>query len=187
MSRIRLKEERLAPFNYNIRMRLIAWLRLLLCVGLISGVALALLLAFGMNNPPLAGDLRVTTGKLESMLIPTNSYTVVIAAKLPPEAPFSARWGILLLDAQQQPIFRVEVTADGYFRYLPGGDDLRAFPHLKADYAELSLHVERDGRATLRLNREIAWRGTLQPTAQIDLLYPKAAELHVAYIRLYTP
>lgn len=168
-------------------MRLLSWLRMLFCALLMSGILLAILLAAGIGNPTLAGNLQYTTDKPESILVSTNSYTIVIAAKLPPDAPYSATWGIALYAVQQQLVLRIEVTADRYFRYLPDGADLRAFPHLKADYDELYLHVESDGRATLRLNREIAWRGKLQPAAKIDILYTEAAQPQIAYIRLYTP
>jgi hypothetical protein len=152
-----------------------------LVLTILGGIVLSTLLLLGLADPPV-GTRRVShntqpteyvagVGSETTVLeIPHSDdlNTVEITARfvsVPQRSPdyssaYFSSWGIHLLDKVGNA-YTVWVYTDGYFSFPPFVPNPLPFMHLKPDAPNaLYLHFEGD-TVTLRLNRELVWRGVI--------------------------
>ncbi len=144
-----------------------AWIAFVGVFGL--GITAAVLLAGGGANPPRAGRIILNIGPITGSAVPTNYTTEVGRPNALPDPPYtlevevsnSAAWGVAFDDAGK---FGIEIDSRGFYSVLPLLRDSTPFIHIRPESNRIAINVEASGRATLRINDEIAWRGTA-PTA----------------------
>jgi len=157
-------------------------------IGLVlAGAALAVILAAGAANPPLAGPLcveHVNPAPETTITLPPPPYTLLIDGAISGE--WRAWWGIAI-DAS--PPVRITITADAYFRVEPVLTDATSFFHIRppGQNNQLYLDVRRSGQAELRINEEIAWQGTFTQlgAARSAHLVSGDGALRLARLRIY--
>jgi hypothetical protein len=167
----------------------------------ITGVlALALTLAFGAADPPFAGkliwDTQDTSGWSDvsdntnmQMLqapsaLPAVPFTLQLAASNS-GAPNSA-WGIWLDTTTGRQVMLVD--NQGYYSVSDTPRPRWAeFIHLRTGRNTVYLNVAPDGAATLRLNREVAWTGSLRPRNTWGIVIYRAPVMTWDTLQLYAP
>lgn len=121
--------------------------------------------------------------------LPADGFTLIAEAEIgnvrvacaPPTDPRCA-WSINFAASDGTPLYTVTVTGDGYFRLTPPLPDSTAFIHLHtAAPNQVQVTWAADGQAELRLNREIAWRGSL-PAAQTARLTLNGGDLRGIWV-----
>lgn len=128
---------------------------------------MALVLAGGAADPPRAARLvsEVWAGSIAAVPTivldgPPTTIEAVVVFATPVTA--EAQWGLTLTRVGRD-VMCVSVDSQGFFTLTPYLSDTTFFIHLKRGEQpnEIYLHLEADGMATLRLNREIAWQGRI--------------------------
>jgi hypothetical protein len=128
----------------------------------VAGLVLTLLLALGLADPPRAGSLQWqadSTAQINAPMALPAAYTLELSARN--DGPAESAWGIRLTGTDQQIAFLIDNQG-----YLSVSTDeaphWAEFPHIRPNASnQLYLHVEPGGAATLRINHEIAWEGTI--------------------------
>ena len=150
-------------------------LTVLLGVVFVGSVLLAVL-SLGAANPPrgqsvywqansLPADWRVTTSSIvatyyrSAVALPVTRFTIELTATNNGN-PDSA-WGLWLQAGDST--WSIAVDAQGYLILRTGSaaPTHTQFRHLRPKVNTISLDVQTDGSAVLRLNSEIAWTGEL--------------------------
>ena len=126
----------------------------------IGGLILTALLALGLADPPRIGFLQwqADSPPQEPMPLPA-AYTLELTARNDGRA--DSAWGIRLTDREKS--LTILIDNQGYLS-VSSDDRLHwsEFPHIRPSASnQLYLNVELDGVATLRINHEIAWEGTV--------------------------
>ncbi len=144
----------------------------LLCL---AAVLLVTALMLGAANPPQARTLILdVTPSTELPCAPLTSNSCVVSLGNLPAPPFTIEaaarndgvstsgWG-LWLGQREAPtdasLFLID--NDGYIVTNSTSDDWRQFIHARPRENVLTLHVTESATATLRINEEVAWQGTL--------------------------
>lgn len=138
---------------------------------ILGGTLLIMLLSLGIANPPRAGALQWSTKNTADWLHSqkmSNLRFYQAPVKLPPqpftleliadnEGDFNSGWGI------QIESWLAIINREGYFSIsLDEKPHWREFIHIQRhDTNKLYLDVRENGTATLRINDEIAWTGSL--------------------------
>jgi hypothetical protein len=155
--------------------RLINGSLLLMVAG---GLALLALLAAGLADPPRVGNRSLIISPVTLTLAP-HQHPETDAQRLPASAGWTlmlsghcaadtvpvAGWGFEL-SAGGDTVISLVVYGDGYYRLPPFVPDTTHFIHIRPQSNELMLLAESDGTLTLRINREIAWRGPLTAASE---------------------
>jgi hypothetical protein len=153
--------------------RLFHLARLTLFLLIICGALLTLILARGAADPPLAGPLLYSAGPFPAVevgpdtildqhyTLPDPPYTLQVSAQFSAESDPLAWWS-LTFDSGAA----IKITADAYFSLPPLVPDSISFFHIRpvGQANEIYLNVEASGVATLRIDHEIAWQGSLPPS-----------------------
>ncbi len=166
-----------------------AWRLLRLGLGglLIGGAALSLALALGLADPPRYGRLYAQAEGLDiAVALPAPPFTLIVEATWRADASPLHTWQLVFADATGAPQFALSVHGDASFALAPPQADSLGFIHLRRppESNEIWLHLS-PTEATLRLNRELAWRGALPAAARAQLIAADA--LQSAALRLYVP
>lgn len=179
-------------------------------LGLVIGMGvLALILSAGAANPPRLGILRQTLEPLpdlslplkgetlsnQGLFLPNSAFTVEISGALSSETNPLAGWGLVFFDSGGQELWRVLITGDAYYRLLPFQPDSISFFHLRPPGQEnlIRLDFSPQGESILRLDQEIAWKGTLPQAATAQIIVIAAPEgrsggyLQVSFVGVYHP
>jgi hypothetical protein len=148
----------------------------MLLFAIIGVLVLALVLASGAADPPIAGSLVLEVNDTSGWAEISNTAEIRLLqspealSSLPFTLQLSARnggapdsaWGIWLETETGRQI--VLIDNQGYHSV---SDTPRPhwieFIHLRTGRNTLYLNVDQNGAATLRLNREVAWTGKLSP------------------------
>jgi hypothetical protein len=186
-------------------------LSLLLSLGVVTGgTLLIVVLAFGAADPPRSGVLVWQANSDEHwqtkyaedsstfyqapVSISSLPFTLELAAENK-GSPDSA-WGLWL--ETEPDLWLVLVSREGYFaagsthgdqgRYSLSNSilDWREFLHIRPR-TKIYLHVDAGSSATLRLNDEVAWTGTLTFSSEISwgIIHYKLPKLNWQQIQLY--
>lgn len=147
----------------------VAWVALLMALS--GGALLALALAAGAADPPLAGPRTLVTARFErgEYELPAPPYTLEVEGIFPAAAPLEAHLRLDFFNPGEPPQHSLIVYSDGYFALLPYVPDPVSFIHVRRERNRVYLYVEPDGAATLRLNQEIAWQGKLAPARRVRI------------------
>lgn len=191
------------------------WLRrifwLLLLGGLIAAVALAVMPA-SANVRSYDGSLSAqypislqpaesaifavqTAADLSDLLIPP--YTMIARAGFSKDSDTQVGWGLALCpsdnaDCENDQVV-LSIFSDGFFRFSPVSADTTWFVHIRPNGQEneAQIEVDVDGKATLRINNEIAWQGELGKMRRLSLLAYNGAstssKLTVVFIQIRKP
>ena len=172
------------------------------------GLVTAVLLSGGAADPPRAGGLIWQAGPLpdavasvyystivgSSIDLPARPYTLEVTGQLAAGSDPAASWGITCDTAETTGSpFSILLDGQGFFSVPPFQPDSMPFIHihLVGQSNKLTLNVEESGQATLRINDEIAWRGTIPDArhAQIVLIGGSGtnSRLSVLWLALYAP
>ncbi|MFN8530896.1 MAG: hypothetical protein U0670_20010 [Anaerolineae bacterium] len=118
----------------------------MLAAVLVGGIGLAVILSLGAADP-----LRTNLTNLDHS--PAGSV----------HAPFTLETSAPGFDlmCSDAPTLQIRVRRDGYFSISTGHDDWQEFLHIRLSPNRLSLYADESGMAVLRINDEIAWRGSL--------------------------
>lgn len=177
-------------------------------LGLVIGIGvLALILSAGAANPPRMGILRQTLEPLpplslplkgeyvsdQGLFLPASAYTVEISAVLSSETDPLASWGLVFFDSDGHELWRLLITGDAYYRLPPFQPDSTSFFHLRPPGQEnlIRLDFSLQGESVLRLDQEIAWKGTLPQATKVQIIVIAAPEgrssgaLQVKFAGLY--
>lgn len=132
-------------------------------VVVMGGLILTVLLALGMADPPRTGSLQWQADSPPQAPLPLPAaFSLELAA--PNDGLPQSAWGIRLDNKQPLTIL---IDNSGYFSV--SSDDVlhwSEFPHIRSNASnQLYLHVEPGGAATLRINHEIAWEGTVRASS----------------------
>lgn len=143
----------------------LSWM--LLAGALCFGAGGALILSSGAADPPYAGTQHqfipisdLTTQVVPTLILPVPPYTIEASAIF----PASAVWSFTLKSANNTP-FKFELYDDGTYTIRAPIEVLRAgFIHLRGagERMRIRIDVAADGAVVLRFNNEIAWRGSIQ-------------------------
>lgn len=174
--------------------------RLLLTLTLIAGAATGLLTAAGAFDPPraaaLVGDF---TSPWELPLHQSDASTLDFGLAEAPmgrvtldvRADFagpSGEWGFWLNAAIDGTTAKTTLLMrpDGYLS-ISGSDqtDWRPFIHLRPRGNHLTLDIDSNLRATLRINSEAAWSAQMDSWAAAGLAVRNIDQLIWEHIRLY--
>jgi hypothetical protein len=167
--------------------------------------------------PTLSASPNYTTVAPDPIPLFRVPYTLEIAARFSVDSDPAAAWGIMLDPAQPsrsdvgarhaspsylaspsaQPAstpapFEIAIIGQRFFAVSPASPDWRPFIHIRplGTVNLLRLDVDSTGHGTLRINDEIAWRGTV-PAARSARLYLRSrnatATLNVKRIAVYAP
>ena len=92
--------------------------------------------------------------------------------------------------ANQFPTFGIKVNGYGFLSIIPSQPDFTPFVHVHppGESNKLTLNVEADSHATLRINDEIAWQGSVSELrkAQIQASGGRGTILTVQRMALYS-
>lgn len=129
----------------------------------IGGLILMTMLALGMADPPRTGSLQwraQAPDQIPASLALPLAFTLEAGATN--TGPADSAWGLQLANAQE--VLVILIDNQGYFSVSADNRPHWAeFPHIRPFAGnQLDLHVESNGAATLRINHEIAWQGTVQ-------------------------
>lgn len=160
------------------------------------GIGLVVALALGAADPQPAGPLRWhATAPHDWQLARLSAEQVGYTAPVHlPAPPFTLElqainiglpdsgWGMWLEADPEQ--FTTRIDNSGYL----ARPDWRQFPHIRPNSSNrLTLDVEHNNHAVLRINDEIAWNGTLTPALQWGIVLVGQPALDWQTIRLYAP
>jgi hypothetical protein len=169
---------------------------------------MATLLAGGAADPPRAGPLIWQAGPLPETIapayytttvgspidLPARPYTLEVTGQLAAGSDPAASWGIRCDTAGAAGLsFSIMLDGQGFFAVPPFQSDLMPFIHIRpvGEANQFAWNVEPSGQATLRVNDEIAWRGTVPDArrAQIVLTGGRetASRLTIHQFALYAP
>lgn len=163
----------------------------------VGGLALIVLLAAGVANPPYAPRLALELTDLEglqSISSDPNLHQYVIADLT--ELPYTleaqainqgdsrAVWGLWV--ESLGGLLYLLVDTEGYF-YVDSGriDNWRGFIHIKPDSNRLYLHVTDEANAVFRINDEIAWTGHLDELERWGIVFYSDSRLQWQFVRFY--
>jgi hypothetical protein len=195
------------PSNGNLPPTLWRLTRFSLTAVVVIGVLLTLSLALGMADPPTAGPLAWEVASPTAAIIAPRQ-TSVMSEPLELQVPFTldvtaqfsfasdptASWGLIFQDNNHLPVFGILVNGNSFFSVIPAQPDFTPFIHIRppGESNKLTLNVEADNHATLRINDEIAWQGkipspqraTIQAiggTAKIAIVTLQRQALHLSH------
>lgn len=160
-------------------------------IGLIalmaSGAALSAALALGAADPPRHALLRAETHDPSATLaLPHTPFTLIAQGLWSAEASPLNSWHLVFTAADGAPAFSISLHGDASFAVAPFQTDAIGFIHLRRPPESNEIWLYWDGsEATLRLNRELAWRGQLPRAAQVSVRGTEG--LRSIALRLYTP
>ena len=141
---------------------------------IVGGIILVILLALGTANPPRAGAILWETDSASNWPLVERKETVnLFCAPTPlPAPPFTleisagnsgdaaSAWGIWI--GNRDTGYTILVSREGYMSV--SHDEIlhwSEFMHINSDVNKIYVDVRSDFSATLRINDEIAWTGTL--------------------------
>jgi hypothetical protein len=144
---------------------------------IIGGIILVIVLALGAANPPRAGAILWETDSASNWPLferketvnlfraptplPTPPFTLELSARNSGDA--ASAWGIWI--GNSDTVHMIVVSREGY---MSVSDDealhWAEFMHIRSDLNKIYLDVTTDLNATLRINDEITWTGTLALT-----------------------
>lgn len=162
-------------------------------LGLVIGIGvLALILSAGAADPPRVGILRQTLEPVsafslplkgeylsdQGIFLPASAYTVEIGAVLSSEADPLVSWGLVFFDSDGRELWRLLITGDAYYRLPPFQPDSTSFFHLRPPGQENLIRLDfwPHGESVLRLDQEIAWKGTLPQATKAQIIVIAAPE-----------
>lgn len=173
------------------------WIALATVIGL--GLAALVVLAGGAANPPRAGSLIWSGGPLPETplpihyIIPTTlaaPYTLEVEGQFSTNSDPTALWEIIgETPGKPSPQFAIILRDHRFFAVLPMQPDSIPFIHIRqaGEVNKLTLNVEADQQATLRINDEIAWRGVVPvaTTARIHAIGTGSSHFVVGRMTVY--
>ncbi|MCS6872829.1 MAG: hypothetical protein RML95_15350 [Anaerolineae bacterium] len=167
----------------------VAWraLRLSLLALIVFGAVLSAALALGAADPPRHHRLHTESETLEgAWQLPEPPFTLIARGTWSERASPLDSWHLIFTGADGALRLTLSLHGDASFALAPLQADALGFIHLRRppETNEVWLHVTAH-EATLRLNRELAWRGTLPSMARVQLRGAQA--LRSATLRLYVP
>jgi hypothetical protein len=166
---------------------------------IIMGLFVLIFLSLGVADPPRAGELTWQTNSINNWTpLQTNSVSQRYVAPTPlPHAPFTLEitasnngayfsgWGLWLRTTGGIQTFLV--SREGYMSISSDDNSHWAqFIHIQTITNKIYLHIEGNQAATLRINDEIAWRGTIVPLVEWGLSLHGSAIITWQAIELYT-
>ncbi len=193
-----------------------AWFTL--AVALTLSIGGAIWLGAGLADPPRAGPLLWEDPSPQHWVIknsqeqyryiplplPAPPFTIEAIVRFSGNSAPGAGWWLSLTDGEASSQFNI--FNDGYFQIKAIGHKVSGttiwtgpveFPHLKGigEFNKLALDVAADQSATLRLNDEIAWKGTLGFNAAAPwrlfvgstAIFEKSATLTWERLAIYAP
>ncbi len=161
-----------------------AWILLLVVV--VGGAITAVLLAGGAADPPRAGPLiwqwqPNTSPYYTPIVLPAFPYTLEVTgqAAVPWEIRFTG----------PDTVFSILIDPRGFFAVPPFQADSIPFMHIRPESNTVALNVETSGQATLLINEEIAWRGTIPEARAAQIVDPNDPKnpLEIQRIAVYSP
>ena len=180
--------------------------RISLLVVVVGGTVVLITLSAGAANPPKAGPLvfeqstpiQLTASPGQSSTspnvipLPAGAYTLEVTGQLAADTDPTVTWGIVFVNgATQAEPFSVMLSGYRFLAVSPSKPDFAPFIHVRANGQPntLTLTTERTGKATLRVNDEIAWTG-IAPDASGAVIRvvggrTSSAELTVQHVALY--
>jgi hypothetical protein len=144
-------------------------------IVLILGLITIAMLTLGAADPPKAGALQWHIGNLlhtvppheffvfpQQIQLPAPPYTLEVAGTFDVESDPMAVWGISLLDSSTE-LLGVYLNGFQFYSVPPTQPDFTPFIHIRKNGAvnKLTLNIDINHHATLRINDEIAWQGML--------------------------
>lgn len=180
-----------------------AWL--ILIAALVGSVITVIVLAVGVADPPRAGSLQWhtdnlvhTAAQLENFVFPQQinlpipPYTLEVSGTFNVDSDSLAIWGISLLHDSTE-IFGVYLNGYQFYRVPPTQPDFTPFIHIRKNGTanKLTLNVDTDNHATLRINDEVAWQGTISRVSSARIAFIGGADhpstLTIESISLFYP
>jgi hypothetical protein len=182
-----------------------AWIALGSVIGIgVMGVAL---LSGGLADPPRAGPLIWSSGPLKALAVPSDysitagpilslpatPYTLEITAAFSADSDHAARWEIVWDNDTAPGNFKIVLDGYGFFAVPPSQPDSTPFIHIRAPGQpnRVALFVSADGQGLLRINDEIAWRGSVPKAerAHVQVIGGKSSVSHfvIQHVALYAP
>ncbi len=180
--------------------------RVSLLVVVVGGAAVVIALSAGAANPPKAGPLvfeQSTPVQLTALpgqcftspnviSLAAGAYTLEVTGQLAADSDPTVTWGIVFVNgATQAEPFSVMLSGYRFLAVSPSKPDFAPFIHVRANGQPntLTLTTERDGKATLRINDEIAWTGTAPDVSGAVIRAvggrTSSSELTVQHVALY--
>jgi hypothetical protein len=162
-------------------------LRLAFFAILGGGLALSAALAFGLADPPRYGRLYAETRDAAAAVpLPQGAFTLMVLGEWSETASPLDSWHVVFEAADGTVLFMLSVHGDASFSLAPLQPDALGFVHLRRppEANAIYLHLTADG-AEVRLNREIAWRGSLPTAGSVRISGGEA--LRAADLRLFVP
>ena len=167
----------------------------------VVGLAAVIVLASGAADPPRAGPLAREKGPIPEIYIPARSaftldnsvqlpappFTLEVTAQLAANSDPATSWGLQF----DSPTFGIILNGYRFMAVLPG--DLTPFIHVRGigEANKLTVDVDNQNQATLRVNDEIAWRGITPPLRAVKIAVHGGADgparLTVQRVALFIP
>jgi len=181
------------------------WLWRLVRVGftgtLIIGLAAIIALAGGAADPQRAGPLAWEKGPRPEIAIPPRTtfmldnpiqlpappFTLEVTAQLAASSDPAASWGLQF----DSSTFGIILNGYRFMAVLPG--DLTPFIHVRGtgEANKLTVDVDNQNQATLRVNDEIAWHGIIPPLRTVKITVHGGAngpaQFIVQHVALFIP